>query len=69
MITIFGARNASSNGRTFALNNLAGPSSVGLLVFSGLARGIDGGANRGSLAKRTGVMVASDRDVVDPPEH
>ncbi len=69
MITIVGARNTSSNGRTFAFDILAGLGSAGLLVCLGLARGNDGGAHRSSLAKRTVIMVVSGFDVVDPPEH
>ena len=48
-VAVVGARNASANGRMLAHNLAKELAAHGLLVVSGLARGIDGGA-RGALA-------------------
>jgi DNA processing protein len=69
MIAIVGARNASSNGRAFASDIAAELGAAGQVVVSGLARGIDGAAHRGSLATGTVAVVAGGCDVVYPPEH
>lgn len=69
-IAIVGARNASGNGRQFARKlaaELAGQ--FGLLVVSGLARGIDTAAHDGSLAGGTCAVMAGGPDVVYPPEN
>lgn len=69
-VAIVGARNASGNGRQFARRlaaDLAGQ--FGLLVVSGLARGIDTAAHEGSLAGGTCAVMAGGPDVVYPPEN
>lgn len=69
-VAMVGARNASAAAvklaRTFAL----GLAEAGMVIVSGLARGIDGAAHQGALAggKTIGV-IASGIDVVYPPEH
>lgn len=69
-IAIVGARNASGNGRQFARKLAADLSAqFGLLVVSGLARGIDTAAHEGSLAGGTCAVMAGGPDVVYPPEN
>jgi DNA processing protein len=66
-----GARNASANGRMFA-HNLAGElAAAGLLVVSGLARGIDAAAHDGALAAGapTVAVIASGVDVAYPSDN
>ena len=65
---IVGARNASANGMRFA-EQLAADLAP-LTVISGLARGIDAAAHRGSLSTgRTIACVAGGLDQPYPPEH
>jgi DNA processing protein len=66
-VAVVGARNASANGRMLA-NELA---SHGLLVVSGLARGIDAAAHEGALAAGapTIAVIASGVDVAYPSEN
>jgi len=69
MIGIVGARNASALGRKFA-GQLAGDlGRAGLVVASGMARGIDTAAHEGSLATGTCAVVAGGIDVIYPPEN
>lgn len=69
-IGMVGARNASLNGKKFAKKLAADLADAGFVVVSGLARGIDGAAHEGALAKGlTAAVVASGVDVVYPPEH
>jgi DNA processing protein len=70
-IAIVGARNASANGRMFA-KQLAGElASGGLVVTSGLARGIDTAAHEGALAGggATVAVIASGIDVPYPEDN
>jgi DNA processing protein len=70
-VALVGARNASANGRRFA-HNLAGElAAAGLLVVSGLARGIDAAAHDGALAAGapTVAVIASGVDVAYPSDH
>jgi DNA processing protein len=70
-VAVIGARNASANGRMFA-RNLAGELAAGgLLIVSGLARGIDAAAHEGALAAGapTVAVIASGVDVAYPSEH
>ena len=67
-IAIVGARNASANGRRFAEDLARDLGQRGFVVVSGLARGIDSAAHRGSLASGTVGVVAGGADVVYPPE-
>ena len=68
-VAIVGARNASALGRKLA-SQLAGDlGRVGLVVVSGLARGIDAAAHEGALLSGTCAVVAGGIDVVYPPEN
>lgn len=68
-VALVGARNASANGRRLARTLSAELAEAGLLVVSGLARGIDGAAHVGALAGGTCAVLAGGVDVVYPPEH
>jgi DNA processing protein len=68
-VAIVGARNASANGRRFAREIAAELGREGLLIVSGLARGIDAAAHQGSLATGTLAVVAGGVDVVYPEEN
>jgi DNA processing protein len=70
-VALVGARNASANGRRFAHDLARELASAGLVVVSGLARGIDGAAHAGALAAKGGTIavLAGGVDVLYPPEH
>lgn len=70
-VAVVGARNASGNGRAFAKSLARDLAAEGLVVVSGLARGIDGAAHEGALAAEgvTVAALASGLDVPYPPEH
>ncbi len=68
-IGIVGARNASAVGSRFARTIAHDLGEAGLVVVSGLARGIDGAAHTGALATGTIAVVAGGIDIVYPPEH
>lgn len=68
-IAIVGARNASANGRRLATDLARALTDNGLVVVSGLARGIDAAAHRGALANGTVAVMAGGVDVVYPPEN
>ena len=69
MIAVVGARNASALGRKFAAELAAGLGSAGLVVVSGLARGIDTAAHEGALATGTIAVLAGGVDDIYPPEN
>jgi DNA processing protein len=69
MIGIVGARNASINGRRFAKRLAEGLGQAGIVVASGLARGIDGAAHEGALQTGTVAVLAGGVDNIYPPEH
>ena len=69
MVAIVGARNASANGRRLAREIADGLGRGGLVVASGLARGIDAAAHAGALAAGTVAVVAGGIDVVYPEEN
>ncbi|HYM17005.1 MAG TPA: DNA-processing protein DprA [Micropepsaceae bacterium] len=69
MVAVVGARNASALGMKFAAMLAADLGAAGLVVVSGLARGIDSAAHRASLATGTIAVVAGGIDVVYPPEN
>ncbi|MCA0200123.1 MAG: DNA-processing protein DprA [Proteobacteria bacterium] len=72
MIAIVGARNATMNGRKMARILATGLVSEGLVVLSGMARGVDGAAHEGALGAaggRTVAVLAGGTDVIYPPEH
>ncbi|MGZ0189911.1 MAG: DNA-processing protein DprA [Alphaproteobacteria bacterium] len=64
MVGIVGARNASLAARRFAEEVAADLSTAGIGVVSGLARGIDAAAHRGSLQGLPIGVVAGGIDVV-----
>ncbi len=68
-IAIVGARNASANGRRLATELARELAEAGLVVVSGLARGIDAAAHRGALAQATVAVVAGGVDIAYPPEN
>lgn len=68
-VAIVGARNASAIGRRIAQTMAAELGNAGLLVVSGMARGIDAAAHRGALASGTVAVLAGGCDVVYPPEN
>ncbi len=68
-LAIVGARNASVNGNKVA-GMLAGDlGKHGFVIISGLARGIDTAAHRGSLAGGTIGVLAGGIDTIYPPEN
>src|SRR5437868_3941997 len=69
MIAVVGARNASGVGIKFAGALAADLGRAGLVVVSGLARGIDHAAHRAALDSGTAAVLAGGIDVVYPPEH
>jgi DNA processing protein len=69
VVAIVGARNASANGCRIAQDLARQLGAAGLVVVSGLARGIDAAAHRGSLATGTIAVVAGGLDVTYPREH
>lgn len=68
-VAIVGARNASANGRRVARQLAAELGAAGLLVASGLARGIDAAAHQGAIETGTGAVVAGGVDVIYPEEN
>lgn len=70
-IAVVGARNASGNGRSFARVLARDLASEGMVVVSGLARGIDSAAHQGALevGGLTVAVVAAGVDVAYPPEN
>lgn len=68
-VAVIGARNASGAGRKMARVLAEGLGAAGVVVVSGLARGIDGAAHEAALKTGTIAVVAGGADVVYPPEH
>ncbi|NVO14730.1 MAG: DNA-protecting protein DprA [Rhodoplanes sp.] len=68
-VGIVGARNASAAGLMFAERIARELGDAGFAIVSGLARGIDGAAHRGSLSRGTIAVVAGGQDRPYPPEH
>ena len=69
MVAVVGARNASALGIKFATRLAADLGAAGLVVVSGLARGIDHAAHKGALETGTVAVLAGGVDIVYPPEH
>ena len=69
IVAVVGARNASANGRRLAQDIAAGLGEEGVVVASGMARGIDAAAHAGSLATGSIAVVAGGVDVVYPEEN
>ncbi len=69
IIGMVGARNASLNGLTMAERLAKNLGDQGYVVASGLARGIDSSAHKGSLATGTIACVAGGVDIIYPKEN
>jgi len=69
IVAIVGARNASANGCQFAQRLARELGDSGLIVASGLARGIDSFVHKGSLATGTIAVIAGGIDNIYPPEN
>ena len=69
MVAIVGARNASALGRKLAERIATDLGAAGLVVASGMARGIDTAAHEGALATGTCAVLAGGIDIVYPPEN
>jgi DNA processing protein len=69
IVAVVGARNASANGRRLARELAAGLGEAGVVVASGMARGIDAAAHLGALDSGTIAVVAGGADVVYPEEN
>ncbi|HWX49683.1 MAG TPA: DNA-processing protein DprA [Roseomonas sp.] len=69
-VAVVGARNASTLGRRLAAELSESLAVTGLVVTSGLARGIDGAAHTGALrAGATVAVIPGGLDRAYPPEH
>ena len=68
-VAIVGARNASAAGLRFARVIALALGEAGLVIVSGLARGIDTAAHQASLAQGTVAVVAGGIDHFYPPEN
>jgi DNA processing protein len=69
MVAMVGARNASALARKFADTLARELGFAGIVVVSGLARGIDAAAHEAALAVGTVAVVAGGVDIVYPPEN
>jgi len=69
VVAVVGARNASANGRRLARELAAGLGEAGIVVASGMARGIDAAAHLGALETGSVAVVAGGADVVYPEEN
>jgi DNA processing protein len=68
-VAMVGARNSSAAGIKFAERLARELGEAGFAVASGLARGIDAAAHRGSRATGTIAVLAGGLDRIYPPEH
>jgi DNA processing protein len=68
-VAMVGSRNASTAGLAFTERLARGVGEAGLVVVSGLARGIDARAHRASLATGTVAVLAGGQDRIYPDEH
>lgn len=68
-VAMVGARNASAAGCRMARNIAQNLGERGIVVTSGLARGIDAAAHQGALGTGTIAVIAGGIDIVYPPEH
>jgi DNA processing protein len=69
-VAMVGSRNASANGQVLAETMAHDLAAAGLVVVSGMARGIDAAAHRGAL--RAGITIACVAGGIDlpyPPQH
>ncbi len=68
-VAMVGARNASAAAVRFARELATALSAEGVVVVSGLARGIDSAAHVGAMAGGTIAVIAGGLDVAYPPEN
>jgi DNA processing protein len=68
-VGIVGARTASASGRKMARILAHGLAEAGILVTSGLARGIDTAAHEAATPSRTAAVIAGGIDHLYPPEN
>ena len=68
-VALVGSRNASTAGLAFAERLSRGLGEAGLVVVSGLARGIDARAHKASLRTGTVAVMAGGQDRIYPPSH
>ncbi|KQO71642.1 MULTISPECIES: DNA-processing protein DprA [unclassified Methylobacterium] len=68
-IALVGSRNASAAGLAFTERLARGLGEAGLVVVSGLARGIDARAHRAALARGTVAVLAGGQDRIYPANH
>jgi DNA processing protein len=68
-VAVVGTRTASALGRKFARELSFALGKAGLLVVSGLARGIDTVAHEASIETGTVAVLAGGIDVIYPPEN
>lgn len=68
-VAIVGARNASAAACRFARELCADLAREGIVIVSGLARGIDSSAHAGAGPARTVAVIGCGLDVVFPPEN
>lgn len=68
-IALVGARDASAAGRKIARELSAALGKAGLVIASGLARGIDGEAHQAALDTGTIAVLAGGVDQIYPPQH
>lgn len=69
VVAMVGARNASAAACRFARDLAYALANEGLVVVSGLARGIDTAAHRGAIEGGTIGVIASGIDIAFPPEN
>ncbi|MGI8525606.1 MAG: DNA-processing protein DprA [Pseudolabrys sp.] len=69
IVAIVGSRNASAAGTKFAERIAHDLGDAGFTIASGLARGIDAAAHRGSLATGTVAVLAGGHNRIYPTEH
>jgi DNA processing protein len=69
MMAMVGSRNASGAGAKFASRLAHELGEAGLVIVSGLARGIDAAAHKASLETGTVAVLAGGQDCIYPPEH
>jgi DNA processing protein len=68
-VAVVGSRNASAIGRQFTADLVRELGAAGLVIASGLARGIDTCAHHAALASGTIAAIAGGIDMVYPPEN
>lgn len=69
IVAIVGARNASAAALSFTRELAGALGEAGIVVASGMARGIDGAAHQGSVRTGTIAVLAGGADSIYPPQH